>query len=101
MARILHLENVEGVLRKLTDDTPAIPVVTLPSHTDVPVPNAYMNAAAPATPQEVQTLLLSETVTVTDLSMGDDPLGFDSDESAIFYQHVHLTRQSQPGTTGT
>jgi hypothetical protein len=77
-------KHVEGVLRQLTDNTPAIPVVPLPSHTDVPVPNAYMIAAAPAIPQEVQTLLLSETATVTDLSMSDDPLAFDSDESAIF-----------------
>jgi hypothetical protein len=72
---------VEGVLRKLTDDTPAI--VPLPSHTDVPVPNAFLNAGDPAIPQEVQTLLLEETATVTDLSM-HDPLGFDSDESAFF-----------------
>jgi hypothetical protein len=32
----------------------------------------------------VRTLLLEETATVTALSMGDDPLGFESDESAIF-----------------
>jgi hypothetical protein len=73
---------VEGVLRKLIGDTQdALPS---PRHTGLPVPNAYMNAADPAIPQEVQMLLLEETATVTDLSMGDDPLGFESDESAVF-----------------
>jgi hypothetical protein len=43
-----------------------------------------MNAAYPAIPQEVQTLLLEENVTVTDLSMDDDPLGFDSDVTHVF-----------------
>jgi hypothetical protein len=73
---------VEGVWRKLTENTPGI----IPSsrQTDLPVPNEYMNAADPAIPQEVQTLLLEETVTVTDLSMGDDPIGSESDKSAVF-----------------
>jgi hypothetical protein len=72
---------VEGVLWKLTDDTTTI--MPSPSDTGVPMPTAFLNAADPAIPQEVQTLLLEETATVTDLSM-HDPLGFDSDESAFF-----------------
>jgi hypothetical protein len=64
-------KHVEGVLRKLPYDTQE-------------VPNADMNAAYRAIPPEVQTLLLGETVTVADLSMHDDPLGFESVESAFF-----------------
>jgi hypothetical protein len=72
---------VEGVLRKLTGDTPeALPS---PRHTGLPVPNADISAAYPSIPQEVQTLLLEEGATVTDLSM-NDLLGFDSDVSAVF-----------------
>jgi hypothetical protein len=72
---------VEGVLRKLTGDTPeALPS---PRHTSLPVPNAYIAAEYPAISREVQALLLEEGATVTDLSM-DDPLVFDSDVSAVF-----------------
>jgi hypothetical protein len=72
---------VEGVLRKLTGDT--LEALPSPRHTGLPVPNAYMNAAYPAIPKEVQTLLLGENVTVTDLSM-DYPLEFDSDVTPVF-----------------
>jgi hypothetical protein len=72
---------VEGVLRKLTGDTPeALPS---PRNMGLCAPNAYIAAEYPAIPLEVQALLLEEGVTVTDLSM-DDPLAFDSDVSAVF-----------------
>jgi sirohydrochlorin ferrochelatase len=86
---------VGGVLRKLTGDPPE--PLPSPRHTGLPVPTAYMNAAYPAIPQEVQTLLLEENVTVTDLSM-TDPLGFDSDETHVFADMADTFASPPTGT---